>query len=158
VTTRRRAREEALKVLFGLDLTGDMGSEAMAEAVAESGIGADAREFVRELCAGVAARYAELDGLLAEFTTDWATDRLAATDRAILRMAAYEILYSDDVPVAVAINEAVELAKKFGTEDSGRFVNGVLGALARQKTRGTSSDADTEVKSGGADSGWERDK
>ena len=136
MTSRRRAREEALKILFRLDLTGESAEEAIADATAEAGIDAQAKDFVRDLCTGVAAMTAELDTMLSRFTTDWTSERLAATDRSILRMAAYEIVYSDAVPVAVAINEAVELAKKFGTEASARFVNGVLGSLAKANEAG----------------------
>lgn len=134
MTSRRRAREEALKLLFRLDLTGESPDEAIAEALSESNIDQRAREFVGDLCRGVAGRLTEIDDLLCRFTTGWTGERLAATDRNVLRMAVYEILYSEDVPVAVVINEAVELAKKFGTQDSGRFVNGVLGSIAKEKT------------------------
>jgi N utilization substance protein B len=73
----------------------------------------------------------QIDALLAQFTLEWSVDRLASTDRAILRMAVYEMLHLD-TPTGVVINEAVGLAKGYGTEASGKFVNGVLGAIARQ--------------------------
>lgn len=133
MTSRRRAREEALKLLFGLDLTGESADATIARSLDESGLDEPAKEFVGALCRGVAARLSEIDSTLAQFTTDWSGERLAATDRSVLRMAAYEILYCGDTPVAVAINEAVNLAKKFGTQESGKFVNGVLGSLARQR-------------------------
>src|SRR5579863_8272725 len=87
-------------------------------------------EFMQTLVHGVIARQSEIDAELARRSTGWALDRQAAVDRNILRIAAFEILYLPDIPNGVSINEAVELAKKYSTAESGRFVNGVLGALA----------------------------
>lgn len=90
--------------------------------------------FARSLCEGTWGAHARLDAELGTLTGAWSVDRLANTDRSILRLAAYELLYTD-TPARVVINEAVELAKAYGTDDSGKFVNGVLGALYR--ARGT---------------------
>lgn len=82
-----------------------------------------------ELMKGVTERLAAIDGMLQRFLTGWQMDRLSRVDRQILRLAAYEIVWRDDVPPKAAINEAIELAKRFGTEESGKFVNGVLGRV-----------------------------
>ncbi len=130
--SRRRARELALRALFEVDV----GRQPLDEAL--SRLQADVPEgdwaFVRSLCEGTWGARARLDAELGALTGAWSVDRLANTDRSILRLAAYELLYTD-TPARVVINEAVELAKAYGTDDSGKFVNGVLGALYR--ARGT---------------------
>lgn len=85
--------------------------------------------------AGVTGSCRELDDLLSRFSSEWTLNRMAATDRSILRLALYELLYREDIPVEVSVNEAVELAKKYGEEDSGRFVNGILGAVVKELKR-----------------------
>ena len=95
---------------------------------------AQTAEFARALIIGAHERRAELDAQIAALATGWTMDRQAAVDRNILRLAAYEILYVPDVPPSVSINEAIELAKKYSTAESGRFVNGVLGALVARST------------------------
>ncbi len=94
----------------------------------------EVREFAEEIIKGVLEIRKELDELLRKHTVGWKVDRMATVDRNILRIALYEILRRrEDVPLSVAINEAVELAKKYGTEDSGRFVNGVLAKIVREE-------------------------
>jgi len=98
-------------------------------------IGADASEigstdeFSRELVHGVMEHRQAIDGMLQQFLTGWQVDRLSRVDRQVLRLACYEMVFRDDVPPKATINEAIELAKHFGTEESGKFVNGVLGKL-----------------------------
>lgn len=130
--SRRRTRERALQVLFEVDV-GRQALEAALERMRPEVSGQD-WEYLRTVCTGVWTARAELDRTIAELTADWPIDRLANTDRSVLRLAAYELLHTE-TPPQVVINEAVELAKRYGTEDSGRFVNGVLGALARRGTR-----------------------
>jgi N utilization substance protein B len=89
--------------------------------------------FTEQLVRGVAEKAAELDRLIGEHAEGWTVHRMAVVDRNLLRLACYEMLWRDDVPVAVAIDEAVEAAKELSTEDSGRFVNGVLGRIARER-------------------------
>jgi N utilization substance protein B len=90
-------------------------------------------EFARELVTGVTAEREELDRVIGGHAEDWSVERMAAVDRAILRLAAYELHSRPDVPTAVAIDEAVEAAKELSTADSGRFVNGILGRIARER-------------------------
>jgi len=130
--TRREARELALRMLFQLDLGKQPTDEVIAAALAQSRLEGANRLYSEELVRGALEHLAEIDGRLTVLTPDWTPDRQAAVDRNILRLAAYELLYRPDAPVAAVVNEAVELAKKYSTADSGRFVNGVLGALARQ--------------------------
>lgn len=129
--SRRRTREMALRVLFEVDVGRQSLDEALAgarEQVAE-----EQWDYLRSVCAGTWERHRELDAVLAPLLRDWPMDRLANTDRSVLRLAAYELLHTRTAP-QVVINEAVELAKRYGTEDSGRFVNGVLGALQRGRS------------------------
>lgn len=131
VASRRRLRELALQVLFEVDI----GRQPLTTALArvQAAIPEADRPFVQAICEGTWAARGQIDARLAAVTQKWAIDRLASTDRAILRMAVYELLYLD-TPARVVINEAVKLAKAYGTEDSGKFVNGVLGALHRTLT------------------------
>ena len=139
---RRLAREIAVSSLYQMEMNGVTGDEAvnmvMEEARQDNEIGADVRElgaidgFTRELVAGVWAMREELDRQLAGYLTGWQIDRLSRVDRQILRLAAYEMNITG-VPPKVVVNEAIELAKHFGTEESGKFVNGVLGRMIREQ-------------------------
>lgn len=129
--SRRRAREMALRVLFEVDVGRQSLDEALAgarEQVTDEEWG-----YLHAVCTGAWERHLELDAALAPLLRDWPLDRLANTDRTVLRLAAYELLHTQ-TPPQVVINEAVELAKRYGTEESGRFVNGVLGVLQRGRS------------------------
>jgi N utilization substance protein B len=122
---RSRAREVALQVLFQDDLNPGM-NPAAADTFLKSRLpDAELVAFAQSLVAGVRRNRGELDSLLSRTADNWSLERMAATDRNILRLGAYEILYTE-VPGRVAINEAVELAKRFGTGHSAQFVNGIL--------------------------------
>lgn len=127
---RRRAREDALSLLYSSDL---MESDAIALIEAgEFPEDIELGEYAESLVRGVVEHRGDIDERLAATSENWAIDRMPVVDRALLRLAVYEMEYVDDVPVSVAINEAVELAKVYGGEDeSSRFVNGVLGRIAR---------------------------
>jgi N utilization substance protein B len=124
VGSRREARERALGLLYEAE-TKDM---APAEVLATLPVPPDA--FTVELVEGVGAHRDELDELIQRFARRWRIERMPALDRAVLRLGAFELVHRPDVPVAAAISEAVELAKRFSTDESGRFVNGVLSAVA----------------------------
>lgn len=128
MASRRQGRRQAVDILYQSDVTGRDPLEVMYEWEAAD---KQVSPFAAELVQGVREHLAELDELIGGAAEDWTIDRLASLDRTILRVAAYEVLHSDDVPTAVAIDEAVTTAKELSTEDSGRFVNGVLGRIAR---------------------------
>jgi N utilization substance protein B len=130
VAGRHLARRVALDILFQADLTG---RDPLAVLDEWQSAGEDVPEFARELVGGVTADRGELDRVLGEHSDDWSVDRMAAVDRAILRLAVYEVRSRPDVPIAVAIDEAVEAAKELSTDESGRFVNGILGRIARER-------------------------
>ena len=122
---RSRAREIALQVLFQDDVNPPETAVVTALFLAARLKSPESEDFARSLIAGVRRNREELDELLTKTADNWAVDRMAATDRNVLRMGAYEILYSD-TPDRVAINEAVKLAKRFGSKQSAQFVNGIL--------------------------------
>ena len=154
--TRREARELALRMLFQLDLGKQPTDEVIAAALAQSRLEGANRLYSEELVRGALEHQAEIDGRITVLTPDWTPDRQAAVDRNILRLAAYELLYRPDAPVAAVVNEAIELAKKYSTADSGRFVNGVLGALARQpRGEGTENGIENGIEGEGGDDGVE---
>jgi N utilization substance protein B len=125
---RTRAREVALQILYQDDLNPEHDASDDERFVAGRLSAPELIEFSRSLIAGVRRNREELDHLLSQTADHWSLERMAATDRNVLRLGAYEILYSD-TPGRVAINEAVELAKRFGTRQSAQFVNGILDRL-----------------------------
>jgi transcription antitermination protein NusB len=130
VAGRHLARRVALDILFQADLTG---RDPLAVLDEWDSAGEAVPEFARELVSGVTADRDELDRVLGEHADDWSVERMAAVDRAILRLATYEMRSRPDVPIAVAIDEAVEAANELSTDESGRFVNGILGRIARER-------------------------
>ena len=137
---RRHARECALALLYSGDIT-----ESNAVSIVEQGAypddGLTVSDYAEAIVAGVTENLEAIDAQLASTSENWAIERMPVVDRAILRIAVYEMLYVDEVPVSVAINEAVELAKMYGGEDeSSRFVNGVLGRIARAEESESDSD------------------
>lgn len=126
---RREARRRAVLILYQADVTGRSPAEVLEERVE---LGEALPAFTKELVLGVGERLAELDEVIGRSAEGWTVERMAAVDRTLLRLAAHEILHREDVPTAVAIDEAVAAAKELSTGDSGRFVNGVLGKIARE--------------------------
>ena len=127
MAARSKARKRAVDVLYEADVRGDDRLVLLRERIAD-GHPPVAEHTVR-LVEGVAEHSARIDALIDTHASNWSIDRLPDVDRAILRMAVYELLWADDVPDAVVIDEAVELAKALSTDDSPAFVNGVLGAI-----------------------------
>lgn len=130
---RRKARELALQALFEVDSTSHPSETVIARRLEEDEMPPEGQEFTRELVHGVLTLRDDLDKLIGKHAPEYPVDQLAIIDRNILRLALYELLYMSDVPVKVAINEAVELAKTYGGDSSPRFVNGVLGAFLAER-------------------------
>ncbi len=129
---RRQVRETALRVLYAVDAGKRPLDEVMDDSVSASELDERAQGHLKQLVGGVLDNRHRIDAALDRFATDFPTHRQAVVDRNILRLAAAEILFNvSDAPPGAVVNEAVELAKKYSTKDSGRFVNGVLGALVR---------------------------
>ena len=127
---RRKARALALKVLYEVDSVGHGADGILNRALAGSGLSEENTEFVRAMVSGVSQNREKIDGHIRNFAPAWPIEQLPVVDRNILRLAIYEILLDNKVPVKVAINEAVELAKTFGSENSPKFINGVLGSVS----------------------------
>jgi len=133
--TRRKAREAALQFLFQDDfkadqLTGETGLDARFEQFcALYQISHKARPYALDLLHGIHARREAIDAAIRQHATNWRLERIAGTDRSLLRVSIYELLFATDVPAQVAINEAVEIAKRFGSEESPSFINGILDAV-----------------------------
>lgn len=132
---RRLGREIALKVLYQHDMAGGDPIRAIGFVCDEEGAPAQAREFARELIEGTLAQRKGIDDCIASYARDWRLERLAPVDRNILRLAIFEILYRSDIPHGVSVNEAVEMAKAYGEEESGRFINGILGQIIKDCIR-----------------------
>jgi N utilization substance protein B len=126
VGSRREARERALALLYEAEAKGASGADVLDDQPIE------VEEYAADLVAGVAEHQAELDALIGKLAKGWVIGRMPAVDRTLLRMACYELVHRLDVPPNVVINEAVELAKRYSTDDSGRFINGVLAAVATE--------------------------
>ncbi len=124
VGSRREARERALSLLYEADVKGASGDDVLRALPVEP------EAYARDLVEGVGAHRGELDELIRRFAKGWSLERMPVIDRTLLRMAGFELGWRGDVPTAVVIDEAVELAKEYSTDDSGRFVNGMLARLA----------------------------
>ena len=126
---RHRARIAALQALFEIDCAHHHPAVVIQRRLDDVMLPEAGAGFARELVDGVGTHQVELDTLIGRYAPEWPVEQIALIDRNILRLAIFEILLRNDTPVKVAINEAVELAKEFGSDSSGRFVNGVLGSL-----------------------------
>jgi transcription antitermination protein NusB len=129
MASRRLAREQALQALYSIEIGNREPSDAVGEIIGESAAGEHV-VFVRDLVLGTIEYRERANGALGPLLEGWSIERLPTIDRLLLQMATFELRCRPETPAAVAINEAVELAKRFSTEDSGRFVNGVLNAVA----------------------------
>ena len=132
---RRRARAIALQVLYEFDSAGHDAEAALAHLLDEAGLSEEDAAFARGLVGGVVRNRQQIDEHIRKFAPAWPLEQIPVIDRNILRLAIFEVLLDNSVPVKVAINEAVELAKKFGSDSSSRFVNGVLGSVSALAVR-----------------------
>lgn len=143
--TRRRARRVTLETLYEVDLAEHAPGEVLARRLEENPMESAGIQFTDHLVHGVIENLEQLDTLIAQFAPEWPLEQMAVIDRNILRIAIYEFLIDGETPVKVAINEAVELAKSYGSDSAPRFVNGVLGTLAEQNSPKSAEAAETAV-------------
>jgi N utilization substance protein B len=129
---RRRARELAFRVIFQADVAGEALAEVWAARREEERPGPEARSLVDDVVALLATRHAEVDGILRDAAEHWPLERLAATDRTVLRASVAELMSRPGTPARVVLDEAIEIARRFGSAESGRFVNGVLDRVAKR--------------------------
>jgi N utilization substance protein B len=130
---RRKARIAALQALYELDCTKHKAEEALARLRAGETLPQEALGFSEELVKGVLRNKSELDALIKKFAPAFPIEQMSIIDRNILRLAIFEILFDDKTPIKVAINEAIELAKGFGSDSSSRLINGVLGSITTER-------------------------
>ena len=129
---RRKAREHALQILYQLDIKKERPSSSVLKNFwIEYNPDEEVKLFAEEIVKGTFKHLAKINQLIHKCAKNWSLDRMAVVDRNVLRMAVYEILYRLDIPTSVTINEAIEIAKKYGTDESGSFVNGILDSIAR---------------------------
>jgi N utilization substance protein B len=126
---RTKAREYALQLLYQMDVTHAESAPAIQEFWAHHPASGDVKQFATRLVQGAIEHRDDIDRLIASYASNWDIARMAVVDRNILRLGAYELLYLEEVPPKVCLNEAVELAKRFGDEESSKFVNGILDAI-----------------------------
>ncbi|MBU0634677.1 MAG: transcription antitermination factor NusB [Candidatus Omnitrophica bacterium] len=132
---RTKARECALQILYGFDIRKTDIQETLADYWKDRLEKKEVMEFAKVLVGGVLENKQKIDSFIVKYTENWRIERMAVIDRNIIRMAAYELLFMKDIPPKVSINEAVELAKKYGDEESGRFVNGVLDKINKSECK-----------------------
>jgi len=133
--TRRKSRELGLQILFQVDV-GDLPFQEVSKNFWKIWkVSDEVRDFALSISGGVIENLSSIDGIITKYAQNWDIGRINNIDRNILRMAIYEIVYSPDIPYKVAINEAIEISKKFGTPDSGKFINGVLDKIAKKEKR-----------------------
>jgi N utilization substance protein B len=126
---RRRSRELAMQALFQIEMNQDHSREAVELFCEHFGVTKSVKPFFLQLVEGVKEFQHEIDSLVERFSKNWKISRMSRSDRNIMRIAVYELLYCDDIPPKVSINEAIDIGKKFGTEDSGAFINGILDSI-----------------------------
>jgi N utilization substance protein B len=130
VKSRQRGRVAALKALYELDATQHELGAVLTRCLADEQLSAEGERFAREIVIGVWQHRAELDLMIHQHAPEWPVDQMAVVDRNVLRIAIYEFSLAHITPLKVAINEAIEIAKSYGSDSAPRFINGVLGALA----------------------------
>jgi N utilization substance protein B len=142
---RRKARTAALQTLYELDCSAHKPEEILARSIEEKGLPDEAADFATSLVNGVLQNREKIDAVIQKFAPAFPVEQIATIDRNILRLAIFEVLFDNRVPVKAAINEAVELAKSFGSDNSQKFVNGVLGSVVTAGTeQGKRQESDKE--------------
>jgi transcription antitermination protein NusB len=135
VQTRRQARISALQILYELDTTGHDAGDAIANRLTDEPLPPEGEAFVRQMVSGVVQNRVQLDQWIQKYAPAWPVEQIAVIDRNVLRIAMYELSGATATPPKVAINEAVDLAKMFGSDNSSRFINGVLGTAVASGER-----------------------
>ena len=137
--TRRKSRELALQALYQGDLAGQNDLLDFEDFCVHFQVNKKSIPYAKKLVDGIQEKGEVLNQLISKYAENWRLERMSLIDRNILRLAVYEVHYQDDVPVSVAINEAVEIAKRYSTDDSGPFINGILDAMAKDEASGAES-------------------
>ena len=142
--TRRKSRELALQALYQGEQAGQNGLLVFEEFCAHFQVNKKAIPYAKKLLDGVQGKADAINQLISKYAENWRLERMSVIDRNILRLAVYEVHYQDDVPISVAINEAVEIAKRYSTDDSGPFINGILDSMAKEEASGAEDAVKTD--------------
>jgi N utilization substance protein B len=141
--TRRKARELAMQALFYMDIRNDVSAEMLASFCENFSASPKTQPFFLKLVNGVMETQGELDALIEQFSKNWDINRMSCVDRNVMRIAVFELIYCEDIPPKVSINEAVDIGKKFGTEESGAFINGIMDSIRYDlEEKGTLNEVD----------------
>jgi len=132
---RRKARESTLQILFQLEFNDSQLDKTISQFLENKKADKEEEELCTRLICGIVANQAEIDKIIQSASQNWRISRMAIVDKNILRMAAYEMLYDKDLPPAIIINEAIEIAKKYSSDQSATFINGILDALNKKKVK-----------------------
>ncbi|KPJ51245.1 hypothetical protein AMJ40_00560 [candidate division TA06 bacterium DG_26] len=132
---RRKARELVLEALYRVEVTQDGPDEVLRDVFSRREYNQEIKEYSSVLFKTTANHLKEIDSIIAEYVENWDLSRMAILDKNILRFAICELLYVKDIPMKVTLNEAIEIAKKYSTQDSGRFINGVIDRIAKERRR-----------------------
>lgn len=127
---RRAARESALKLLYQLEIQKDDRDKQIEYTLNEGTFSNSEREYISDVTRGVFENVEYIDGLIEKYSKGWKVSRMSKIDLSILRLSVYEMKFRDDIPTSVSINEAIELAKKYSSEEAGAFINGILGRIS----------------------------
>ena len=133
MSSRRKARELALQALYQIDINKETSKEVLKRFWEEKKISPEAKKFTEELVKGTSTRRKDIDSLICKYSEHWKIERINIIDRNILRFAIYELLYLKNIPPVVTINEAIEIAKKYSTSESGKFLNGILDKIKKER-------------------------
>ena len=133
--SRKIARDAAMRMLYAFELTGELNQDMIQETIEPAALDAEDMKYLKQVTEGAVEQRASLDTLIEQNAVGWRLSRIGKVDLSILRLAIYEMLCREDVPESVAINEAVELAKKYSEPKSKQFINGILGSISRSKKK-----------------------
>ncbi len=133
---RTQAREYALQILYQIDVRNDPEDKILVDFWKNIETEPEISDFAAKLVIGTIRNKKKIDEMISKYASNWKLSRMAVIDRNVLRMAAYELLFCEDIPPKVSINEAVDLAKKFGDTESGKFVNGILDKINKEEAAG----------------------
>jgi len=142
--TRRKSRELALQALYQGEQAGQNGLLVFEEFCAHFQVNKKSIPYAKKLLDGVQEKADAINQLISKYAENWRLERMSVIDRNILRLAVYEVYFQDDVPISVAINEAVEIAKRYSTDDSGPFINGILDSMAKEEASGAEDAVKTD--------------
>ena len=132
---RTQARECALQILYQSDIRKEQPEKLFLDFWRDNEVGAEVSDFASSLVLGTLKNMKKIDETITSYASNWKLSRMAVIDRNVLRLATYELLFCDDIPQKVSINEAVDLAKKFGDTESGKFVNGILDKISKEEAK-----------------------